>query len=881
MVRKINLFLILSFFFLVSLSFTSAWIVNGTVYDTTGIPLNNTNVSVTAGFFPGGTSPTYFGVNSTTTNAAGYFIMSVEDNSSRQYNIALLHRNATTDAVDYVGQTLPYFPYQEVSRNISTNFYLKSAGTFNITAINSTGDRINFNYQIKDTQLGFTILSAFTSQGVSSATINVPSDRNYSIMIYPSQSMPVSYNWNNFTATQDYTFSDTLSRYNVSTKTLSKQFNTSMNLIRVTGYLNATGISNWNSIVVIPYLLQPGNMIMMSDSGYGSMPNNMSAWNCPLGVCQTDSYSTTSGFYNITLPGPAEPQTILIYISAKNNSNYYGGYKNVSVSYSSAESQYNTSMYGLLGSTLANLTMQLSQGQGTFKTPTNKQTFNLVNLSDNSSITLSLEAHVKISLDYSSTACGIVQPFSLMVDSASGSTSFAVPLLNCTGIKEMNIFTQNFAPRRIPSQTVSQITANNNVSLGNFNPRALDGTSGSSISMAMLISNSTCNIPEPGVGCYVGGSGINMSSFNPLSAVIGGGKISFRMGMGNVTVHYVNVDMLASGPPDALFDNNNAVSATSSGGVFGKIMRFGSQGPTIYDYILVSMPYSSGSGGLNDSAQVNLSIPVFYDENWNVAWNVSVNGSSADALAGNDSHYSTYKNAWANLTVSKACTRGTISTSAEINETNPCYINNVTDIIWVRLPHFSGTGPQVSGTVVPTTTTTTDNTGGSGGSGSTISFWYVTYFPTAVQLSTGFTQDLINHALVKVAVGNETHQVGIVDLDKNSSKITINVSSETQQATLAVGEEKKFDVNADNYYDISVLLNSITGNFAKVTIKTINEQVIVPSEDKTPLDSVKDAVNTAKEEVKTNTLLKWIIIALVVIIILVLVYVIIRKSKKY
>ena len=66
--------------------------------------------------------------------------------------------------------------------------------------------------------------------------------------------------------------------------------------------------------------------------------------------------------------------------------------------------------------------------------------------------------------------------------------------------------------------------------------------------------------------------------FDPLSAVLGGGALSFRMGLtsSGIVVHYVNVDLLASGPPDALFDDS---ATTSTSGGFSSALRFGSSEP--------------------------------------------------------------------------------------------------------------------------------------------------------------------------------------------------------------------------------------------------------------------------------------------------------------
>ena len=220
-------FLLASFFYA---SFISAWLLNGTIYDTDGRAVADANITVNMLFMPGGAPPTTLHPNSTNSSGIGDFNLNVYDNSSINYQITIKHKNATNNEMDLIGQTLPYFPYSEVFRNISTSFFLKSAGTINITAINSTGDRINFNYQLKDTTLGYIIDSQWSSQ-VAEADIAVPLDRNYSIMIFPQNSMPLTFDWNNFTSPVSYNdtaWPTALLRYNATTKMIHKTFNTTM-----------------------------------------------------------------------------------------------------------------------------------------------------------------------------------------------------------------------------------------------------------------------------------------------------------------------------------------------------------------------------------------------------------------------------------------------------------------------------------------------------------------------------------------------------------------------------------------------------------------------------------------------------------------------------
>ena len=117
------------------------------------------------------------------------------------------------------------------------------------------------------------------------------------------------------------------------------------------------------------------------------------------------------------------------------------------------------------------------------------------------------------------------------------------------------------------------------------------------------------------------------------------------------------------------------------------------------------------------------------------------------------------------------------------------------------------------------------NDGGGGGGGSSItSSWTITKIMNEDEFESGKTVELGTKNRARVKINEEYHHVGVVSIGNNS--VTINVSSTPQQATFYVGDEKKFDVTDDNYYDIIIKLESIANNKANITIKSIYEQII-------------------------------------------------------
>ena len=101
------------------------------------------------------------------------------------------------------------------------------------------------------------------------------------------------------------------------------------------------------------------------------------------------------------------------------------------------------------------------------------------------------------------------------------------------------------------------------------------------------------------------------------------------------------------------------------------------------------------------------------------------------------------------------------------------------------------------------------SSGGGGGGG------VAALTPTTKLLSEG--------ARVTINVEGEIHYLEIIELTNTS--IVINISSTPQQATLQIGEEEKFEITDDNYYDILVKLNGIDNNLANLTISYIHEEI--------------------------------------------------------
>jgi len=127
----------------------------------------------------------------------------------------------------------------------------------------------------------------------------------------------------------------------------------------------------------------------------------------------------------------------------------------------------------------------------------------------------------------------------------------------------------------------------------------------------------------------------------------------------------------------------------------------------------------------------------------------------------------------------------------------------------------------------------------SGGGGSSSVSWSNTHIVNDLDLVKGYKKSYSAKERAKVIVSGQTHHVGVLEITQTSAKV--EVASTPQQVTLNVGETRKFDVTDDEFYDLSVTLNTISGSKADVTILAINETI--PPEEEEPL--IQEAKNEA------------------------------------
>jgi hypothetical protein len=167
----------------------------------------------------------------------------------------------------------------------------------------------------------------------------------------------------------------------------------------------------------------------------------------------------------------------LLFAVVRNGSNYFGGVVNTTISYGSSDISLNISLYGMLGIP-SNISMD---NAGNFASPFNvsvlKYRFNLINSSNK--YLSSVSAHNEITVDYTKFGAG---KFTWLEDvPQSVNASFLIPLLNVTGVEEINSYVGggNYAPKRVAPSLGELISANTvqnatNITISSFNPQAID-----------------------------------------------------------------------------------------------------------------------------------------------------------------------------------------------------------------------------------------------------------------------------------------------------------------------------------------------------------------------------------------------------------------------
>ncbi len=675
----------------------------GTVKNSTGSLVDGVNVSLYKFIQQQNGPPIEEYVKSNLTVGGSFVIYDV--NVSRQQGQQPMFKvyvtlNNSRGNVTEVGPVLPPFPAEmifkespgaqlppDISGLNGSTIYLQPAGTINITVLNATDDTINFGYEIIDQKLGFPIKSCIKCN-VTNVRVVVPRDRNYTVMIMrdpeifnESQecwsvdgpkifqtfcpSPPVSNNsiyGSMFEESNDYV--------------MNVQVNGSYSQRYLYGYINVSGNATAvNATRIVPKLIPwPGFV--------PPMKAEIESFNI------TRNFNFTKGeeagyiaFYNISVMASPLGIEYLVEFYGNGTNEYFASFRNVTIK---EDKELNVTLTKLAG----NYTVGGDVN-------TSKVTVQLQNSTGGA---LTTNAHVEVEVKHNSLYGG--QPVHYIIEQLTDG-SFSMPFLNDSTVR-VKIFSQDSAPRAIKLNLSKNWT---NITLKSFDMEFVNETGDFDfnetekqefIDIRFYRNSNECNVPNPPDSCQLGNS--FSGAFDPFQALMAGkSNLKIRLKTTNITLYFINVDLLASGPPDAEL-SQDAISDASTSTSLEKAWRFGSLAPNIYDYVWVGIPYS----GLNESWGYSVKIPYLYDENWNMIWNVSEDGPNPGSVY---HEYEDYPTSWFS---GQGCSK--------TDSTANCFMNTTTNYIWLKIPHFSGVQPTLTGSAPVATTTTGGSASSSGGS---------------------------------------------------------------------------------------------------------------------------------------------------------------------
>jgi len=160
-----------------------------------------------------------------------------------------------------------------------------------------------------------------------------------------------------------------------------------------------------------------------------------------------------------------------------------------------------------------------------------------------------------------------------------------------------------------------------------------------------------------------------------------------------------------------------------------------------------------------------------------------------------------------------------------------------------------------------------------------LSFWVSTQLLSNDQFSQGYSKELMAKHRLTFKINNTEHGVGVISLTATTA--TINVSSKPQQVVFSIGNEKKFEVTNDTYYDVLVKLNGIANNKANVTIKSIHDLMTAEEQEQQQENGDNAAAGEETSQTSYNILKDvWFwVIAAVIVIFLIVFFLVYRKKR--
>lgn len=651
---------------------------SGFVQNSTWNNVTGANVSVYKVTMVQGQPPTKTLENSTLTDANGYFNVT-NINGSCSINLEVVAKQFFGSS--NVSETSPILPpMPKVAYTDMLNggtFYLQPAATLRITAVNSSGSSTTFAYVVMDDSFGMPLGDNMNSL-VTTVDVTVPRDRNYTIVMM----RPPDLVTDPLTATPPLTTTvNNLSDYSSLEYVAAITKNMSFSRYNISGYVNVTGNTTNVNLSDILIKFSVGGLV---PDGADVKGLSQIIQNQP-GVA--DDYIA---YYNVQVLGSSDGIEQVVEFYARNitntsnvNGEYFAFFQNFTVT-----------------GNIENFNVTLTILAGNYTTSTNVNTSMItINLTDGDQGGVLQDIHAELYV----VNKGNVKTFRYMKDSLS-SGAFNIPLLlnsNAT----LKVFSNKFAPleKKINLTNLTNSSPILTIAMKGFNMESMgegsttpsNFSANTDIRVRFMKNIAACNVYEPDVAsCKIGDD--RDGGFNPLMAMMAGkSNIRVELTISNVTLYFVGVDLLASGPPAAVMSNESNEDTTADKSV-SELWKFGSMAPDIYDEVRIGIPYNESK--MNETRTINITLKYLYDNDWNIIWNASNDPNAANI----PSDYSDFNVTWFNVSsTGMPCT-----TSA----TSDCFVNTSSNVIWIRIPHFSSGGYYINTSSVDQTPPTTNAT---------------------------------------------------------------------------------------------------------------------------------------------------------------------------
>jgi len=888
----------------------SGWVKNSSYNNVSGA-----NITIYEFVQGQGGPPTQRIIKSTITTASGqYNLTDIRGNTSSMmgdsnptlYKIKVTLNNSD-GLVTEIGPTLPTMPSRGIFYNMNGGtLYLQNATTFqlyayanitNSSTVSGTGSSntnvssVKFGYEVMDQALGFPIESSIMS-AQSVVNVTVAANRNYTVMFVrdpysftfgqlcrgpgymnesdcPAPPSSISITSENIYNGVNSTVNTTNPALNTTTINSTRYLITvnkslSFSQVNLTGCLNIVGNTSDVNVTDIIAKMVPWTGFVPPIKGEVS---NFDA--TENGSLKTDGVAITKGctrgglgMYNLTLMGSASGIEWMIEAYAGNRTSstaqggdYFAVFQNITMT---GERVYNLTLRRLLG---------------TYNESGDVNTSKIAIAVVDSNGTALTSAHVELYVKNP-----VFGTMHYVIESLSNGI-FNFPFLNNTQEAKVMVYSNMYAPKE---QKINLTANKTTVTVYSFRPQMMldNGSvsdqkmSANRLTMKFMRYSSACNVYTPSDSCQIGGS--QNGNFEPMQAMMAGKSNLWMKTSGNVTLYFINVDMMASGPPDAMM-NDNASSATASSSVMEQVWKFGSMAPNIYDQVFIGIPYNSS---LDENWTYRMNMSMLYDNDWRVVWNATANGSGTSQIP---SDYSTFNSAWFGAGMN--CTNLTGNTAGTASD---CFMNTTNadgypGYFWFKIPHFTITANKLTGAVAGAPATTTSSTGTTGGGGTAAA----TY--TVGTLTTPVTKEIAVGDVISFTIEGTSHTVKVLGMTATSASVQIRSTVKTK--LLQVGQPaQEVDVDDDGVNEISISLDSVNLTISKVTL-TITPLVgaapVTPAENvtETPAAATPEEQPPAApaagtpEEKKAGNMWLWIGILSVVVVAIVIV-VLIQKLKK-